>query len=80
MALPPLNGKHSPSHTWLIPAVCLHFYIFSFSIELDQLLLSGDTYGKFLALFTMLPFAIVVAFTALTLFIRDVHVVSHFQL
>lgn len=60
------------------PSGLFTIFEFLFLIKLNWLFL-GDLYGKFLALFTMLPFAIVVVFTTLVLFIRDVHVVSLFD-
>nr|XP_027201161.1 dolichyldiphosphatase 1-like [Dermatophagoides pteronyssinus] len=38
----------------------------------------GDLYGNFLAFVSLLPFAIIIAFFTLTVFVRDIHVILFF--
>ena len=55
----------------------LFFFLFFFVFDIKICFIStGDLYGKCLGLSSLLPHAIIVAFFTLTLFVRDIHVVS----
>ena len=52
---------------------CLNYI--QLNSQIINFLFSGDHYGKFLGVFSLLPHCLMVAFFTLTLFVRDIHVV-----